>query len=90
MRPFYKAHFWDGRAPGLEAQATGPIQNPIEMAQDLDELVKELSEVPGYVERFQSVFGTGVTKRWHCDGTCLVRAYRAWWRFPVRSVQSWR
>ncbi|MFV1964670.1 MAG: cytochrome-c peroxidase [Pirellulaceae bacterium] len=59
---FYKAHFWDGRAPGLEAQAVGPIQNPIEMGQDLDELVKELSEVPGYVEKFQEVFGTKVTQ----------------------------
>ena len=59
---YYEEHFWDGRAPGLEAQAVGPIQNPIEMGQSLDDLVKELSEVPAYVERFQKAFGTDVTK----------------------------
>lgn len=59
---YYDAHFWDGRALGLEAQATGPIQNPIEMGQDLDELVKELSEVPAYVEKFKQAFGTEITK----------------------------
>ena len=59
---YYKEHFWDGRAPGLEAQATGPIQNPIEMGQDLDDLVAELSEVDGYKEKFLAAFGTGVTK----------------------------
>lgn len=54
--------FWDGRAASLEEQALGPIENPMEMGHSLDELVKQLSEVPGYVERFQKVFGTGVTK----------------------------
>jgi len=28
---FLSAQFWDGRAPSLEAQAKGPILNPIEM-----------------------------------------------------------
>lgn len=54
--------FWDGRAGSLEEQALGPMQNPIEMAHELDELVKQLSAIPKYVEMFQKVFGTGVTK----------------------------
>ena len=58
----YKEHFWDGRARGLEAQAVGPIQNPIEMGQNLDDLVAELAKVPAYVEKFKKVFGSEITK----------------------------
>lgn len=54
---FYDALFWDGRAASLEEQALGPIQSEIEMNQDLAELERELNEIPGYVERFQAVFG---------------------------------
>ncbi len=53
--------FWDGRAGSLEEQALGPIQNPDEMNENLDNLVKELGVVPGYVEEFKKVFGTGVS-----------------------------
>ena len=45
----------------LEEQALGPIENPIEMGHKLADLVKELEAIPGYKERFQAVFGTGVT-----------------------------
>lgn len=56
------SQFWDGRAATLEEQALGPILNPDEMnAGTLDALVKELSEIPGYVNAFKEVFGTGVT-----------------------------
>jgi cytochrome c peroxidase len=58
---YAKAQFWDGRADTLEDQALGPIENPIEMGHDLDELVPQLNEIQGYRERFQSVFGTDVT-----------------------------
>lgn len=53
--------FWDGRAPTLEAQALGPIENPIEMAHQLEKLVPQLNSVPEYHERFQQVFGADVT-----------------------------
>jgi parallel beta-helix repeat protein len=49
--------FWDGRAADLEEQAAGPIQDAGEMAQDADELVRELSAIPEYVELFQDAFG---------------------------------
>jgi len=58
----YSVYFWDGRAISLEDQALAPIRAADEMNQDPDELVRELSAVPGYVQRFQSAFGTGVTK----------------------------
>lgn len=53
--------FWDGRAGSLEEQALGPIQNPNEMRGNLDEVVKKLSGVPGYVTMFQAAFGGGVS-----------------------------
>jgi len=53
---FYSTYFWDGRAASLEEQALGPIVSPVEMNQDLDELERELREVPGYVEQFRRVF----------------------------------
>ena len=54
---FYESFFWDGRAASLEEQALGPIQSEVEMNQNLDELERELNAVPGYVSRFQAVFG---------------------------------
>lgn len=53
--------FWDGRAKSLEEQAVGPIANPIEMGETLDNVVKKLNAVEGYRKQFQEVFGTGVT-----------------------------
>ncbi len=54
--------FWDGRAQHVEGQALGPIQNPIEMAMEMGNLVERLNAIPGYREQFQDVFGTGVTE----------------------------
>lgn len=59
---FYKENFWDGRAGSLEEQAAGPITSAVEMNQDLDELVVELSAVQGYVDEFNKVFNEPITK----------------------------
>ncbi len=58
---YYEENFWDGRAKSLEEQALGPIESEIEMNQDLDELVKELNEVPEYVLEFENVFDDEIT-----------------------------
>jgi cytochrome c peroxidase len=50
--------FWDGRAPSLEEQAKGPIQNPVEMGNTHEVMIKSVSDIPGYVEEFKAVFGT--------------------------------
>ncbi len=55
------SQFWDGRSATLEEQASGPMENPIEMGMTLADVVERLSQVPGYVEAFQKVYGTGVT-----------------------------
>src|SRR5579863_9119137 len=59
--------FWDGRAGSLEEQALGPIQSPNEMKGNLDDLVKKLSGIPGYVKMFQFAFGTGVSAQGIAD-----------------------
>lgn len=49
--------FWDGRADSLEAQAVGPIANPIEMGNTHDVAVETVKKIPGYVAQFDAVFG---------------------------------
>ncbi len=53
--------FWDGRAESLEAQAVGPIANPIEMGNTHENCVKTLKGIEGYVKQFESIFDDGVT-----------------------------
>ena len=50
--------FWDGRAPNLEEQAKGPIQNPIEMGNTHEAMLRSVNDIPGYVAMFKDVFGT--------------------------------
>jgi len=51
------AQFWDGREPDVEAQAKGPVLNPIEMAMPAaPEGVARLKAIPGYVEAFAKAF----------------------------------
>ncbi len=54
---FYHALFWDGRAATLEEQALGPIQNPIEMGNDLKGMLAILDSIPGYKPHFKAAFG---------------------------------
>ncbi len=50
--------FWDGRAPSLEKQAEGPVQNPLEMAHTLEGVEKKLGADPSYQAAFERAFGT--------------------------------
>jgi len=55
---------WDGRFRSLEKQALGPMSAPGEMNQDLDEVVKELSVVKGYVTLFNKAYpGEGISTK---------------------------
>ena len=56
---FNSVQFWDGRAPSLEAQAKGPVTNPIEMGmKSWDDVVVRLKAIPGYSQAFASAFGS--------------------------------
>ena len=51
------AQFWDGREPDVEAQAGGPVLNPIEMAMPSKEaVVTTLKSMDAYVEAFGKAF----------------------------------
>ncbi len=51
-----EAQFWDGRADDLAAQAKGPIQAGVEMANTPDNVVATLMSMPDYVTRFGDTF----------------------------------
>lgn len=55
---FSKTFLWDGGAANLESQIFNPITSPIEMNQDLAELVKELQAHAEYPALFKKAFGT--------------------------------
>jgi cytochrome c peroxidase len=49
--------FWDGRAKTLEEQATGPIENPVEMANTLEAATATIASIEGYKSYFKAAFG---------------------------------
>src|SRR5262249_5368096 len=49
--------FWDERAPTLEAQVLMPIQNKIEMGNDLGKVLEMLGADPEYIELYRKAFG---------------------------------
>jgi cytochrome c peroxidase len=49
--------FWDGRAPSLEAQVVGPIENPVEMNLPLPIALDRLRNDPKYSHYFQKIYG---------------------------------
>lgn len=57
-RAYSLAQFWDGRAATLEAQAIGPMANPIEMGNTHTTVLKTLKSIPGYQVFFTKAFGT--------------------------------
>ena len=55
---FNAVQFWDGRAESLEAQAAGPVTNPIEMGmKSWDDVVARLESIEGYKKAFADAFG---------------------------------
>jgi cytochrome c peroxidase len=56
---YYTTQFWDGRAASLEAQAEGPMHNPVEMAHTLRGVEKRISADSSYLADFQKAFGPG-------------------------------
>jgi cytochrome c peroxidase len=54
---YFKVQFWDGRAPSLEKQAEGPVQNPVEMANTLATVEQRLNANPSYREEFAKAWG---------------------------------
>lgn len=53
---FNEAQFWDGRAADLKAQAKGPVQAGVEMANTPDNVVATLSSMGQYQDWFKAAF----------------------------------
>lgn len=51
-------YFWDGGANDLERQAIGPITNPVEMASNLNDVIRKLQSHPEYPGLFRKAFGS--------------------------------
>ncbi|MBZ5570456.1 MAG: cytochrome-c peroxidase [Acidobacteriia bacterium] len=56
---YFTVQFWDGRAPSLEKQAEGPVQNPVEMTNTLPAVEQKLNADPSYKEEFAKAWGPG-------------------------------
>jgi cytochrome c peroxidase len=54
----YPHFFWDGRAESLEAQALGPVENPIEMGNTHVKMIETLAGISGYQPYFAEAFGS--------------------------------
>ncbi len=54
--------FWDGRAKDLKAQALGPVENPIEMGDKWENVVKKVSANEEYKKAFDKIYAGKVTK----------------------------
>lgn len=50
--------FWDGRAATLREQSLMPIEDPLEMDSDLDEVVQKLNSTSKYPRLFNEAFGS--------------------------------
>ena len=59
---FQSVMFWDGRAPTLEAQADGPVNNPGEMASNWQEAIPKLQLDAGLTTAFHAVYPQGYSK----------------------------
>lgn len=51
-----EAQFWDGRAEDLKAQAKGPVQAGVEMANTPNQVVATLKSMPAYEADFKAAF----------------------------------
>src|SRR5450759_3728394 len=54
--------FWDGRAPTLEEQAKGPVENPVEMGNTHEFMIRSVQDIPGYVKEIETDFGRSKVK----------------------------
>ncbi len=85
MSGFAEPLFWDGRAATLEAQALRPIEDPLEMAFSLPELLERLNDSADYRQRFELVFD-----KQQIDAMQLSQALATYQRTLVRVARNTR
>jgi cytochrome c peroxidase len=52
--------FWDGRAPTLEAQIEGPVNHPLEMASNWEQVTGKLKVDANYPTAFAAIYPEGI------------------------------
>lgn len=72
-----EAQFWDGRAEDLKAQAKGPIQAAVEMANTPENAVATLASMPAYVGMFDAAFGGGADAVSFDNMAAAIEAFEA-------------
>ncbi|MCQ4324632.1 cytochrome-c peroxidase [Stutzerimonas stutzeri] len=85
MSGFTRQPFWDGRAASLEDQALFPVEDPLEMAFERDELLRRLNADAGYRQRFAEAFGADAI-----DARMLRQALASYQRTLVRFARTTR
>lgn len=60
---YYESLFWDGRATSLEDQARFPIQDHLEMNENVEAMEKRVQQYRGYAAMFQEAFGDSTIDR---------------------------
>ncbi len=58
---FNFVQFWDGRAPTLEAQIDGPVNNPLEMGANWPQVLGKLQTDADYRKQFAKLYPDGLT-----------------------------
>ncbi len=76
--------FWDGRAASVEAQAMGPVPNPIEMHLEWPEAMNKLQADTDYPGLFFKAFGTD-----QIDSTLVTKAIAQFERTLISSNSKW-
>lgn len=54
---WHTSFFWDGGVNHIEVQPISPIQNPVEMDENFEDIVQKLEKDEDYKNRFKTVFG---------------------------------
>ncbi len=87
---FFEELFWDGRAASLEAQALGPITDPVEMANTLANAERAIKNAPQYYPLFVAAFADEATQNaWAAHfGELFERDEKKRWReFLLNEIQ---
>jgi cytochrome c peroxidase len=53
--------FWDGRAKDLKDQVHGPVENPVEMGNQMHSAVEAIRKEQSYLKLFEDLYPDGVT-----------------------------
>ena len=82
----FKGLFWDGRVNSLEEQALLPVEDPIELHNNWDDLVEKLKAHDSYPEKFRKAFG--ITNKSQITKELAVKAIAQFERTLVTSGNS--